>query len=61
MSIEKTLYDKAREKFKENRNNVEEDMNEDDANDYLKPFLEKRGLSSSSPVHDYSVASDIKN
>lgn len=30
-------------------------------NDYLKPFLEKRGLSTSQPIQDYSVANDIKN
>lgn len=28
LTIEKTLYDKAREKFKENRNKVEEEVNE---------------------------------
>jgi hypothetical protein len=39
LTIDKTLYDKAREKFKENRNKVEEEINEEDANDYLKPFL----------------------
>lgn len=36
-------------------------MDNDDANDYLKPFLEKRGLSTSNPIQDYSIASDIKN
>lgn len=56
MTIDKTLYDKAREKFKENRDKVDEEINEDDANDYLKPFLEKRGLSTSQPIMDFAVA-----
>jgi len=30
-------------------------------NDYLKPFLEKRGLPSNQPIQDYSIASDVKN
>lgn len=39
LTIDKTLYDKAREKFKENRDKVQDEINEDDINDYLKPFL----------------------
>ena len=31
--IEKTLYDKARDKFKESKNNVENDTNLEDEND----------------------------
>ena len=37
--IEKTLYDKAREKFKETKIKVQDEIDEEDANDFLKPFL----------------------
>ena len=60
LTIEKTLYDKAREKFKENKSKIDDDKNEEDANDYLKPYLEKRGLNSNDPVASYETAVEIK-
>lgn len=60
LMIEKTLYDKAREKFKENKAKDEDDQGSGDADDYLKPFLEKRGLNSSDPVSSYELAVEIK-
>lgn len=60
LTIEKTLYDKAREKFKENKARDDEDHGEGDADDYLKPFLEKRGLSTSEPVGTLELAVEIK-
>lgn len=61
LTIDKTLYDKAREKFKENRNKEEEEYDQDDANDYLKPFLEKRGLNVTEPINSNEIAVEIKN
>ena len=37
--LEKTLHDKAREKFKQNLNKDEDDLEDENINDYLKPFL----------------------
>ena len=39
LTIEKTLYDKAREKFKENKAKDEDEEGDADADDYLKPYL----------------------
>ena len=45
VTIEKTLHDKARDKFKETLKKTEEEVNrEAAANDYLYPFLEKKNL-----------------
>lgn len=60
LTIEKTLYDKAREKFKENKSRNDDDQLEGDADDYLKPFLEKRGLNPTEPVQSLEVAVEIK-
>ena len=60
LTIDKTLYDKAREKFKENRSKDEDDQGSEDADDYLKPFLEKRGLNPSDPVTSHDLAVEIK-
>ena len=54
--IEKTLYDKAREKFKENKAKDEDDQGSGNDDDYLKPFLEKRGLNPVDPVTSYELA-----
>ena len=41
--LEKTLHDKARERYKETMKKSEEEVSrEQAANDYLYPFLEKR-------------------
>ena len=37
------MYDKAREKFKESKTKDENESDEDDGSDFLKPFLEKMG------------------
>lgn len=59
--VEKTLYDKARDKFKENKNKVEDEINEEDANDFLKPFLEKMGENTSKDnVLDPEKAAKVK-
>ena len=58
--IQKTLYDKAREKFKENKAKDEDDQGSGNDDDYLKPFLEKRGLNPSDPVTSYELAVEIK-
>lgn len=60
LTIEKTLYDKAREKFKENKSKIDDDKDLEDANDYLKPFLEKKGLNPNDPVNNYEIAVEIK-
>ena len=60
LTIEKTLYDKAREKFKENKAKVDEDHGSSDANDYLKPYLEKRGLNPNEPINTLDLAIEIK-
>ena len=60
LTIEKTLYDKAREKFKENKSKIDDEGGEEDANDYLKPFLEKRGLPVNDSVGSYELAVEIK-
>lgn len=58
---EKTLYDKARDKFKESKNKVEDEIDELDANDYLKPFLEKMGENASRDnVLDPEKAAKVK-
>lgn len=45
VTIERTLYDKAREKHKENLKKKDEESGKGvDIHDYLYPFLEKRGL-----------------
>ena len=58
--IEKTLYDEAREKFKENKAKDEDDQGSGNDDDYLKPFLEKRGLNPVDPVTSYELAVQIK-
>lgn len=60
--IEKTLYDKAREKFKENRDSkLEEDIKEDE-NDILKQFLEKKSIKLvNGKIEKYDDAVEIKN
>lgn len=60
LTIDKTLYDKAREKFKENKARTDDDQLEGDADDYLKPFLEKRGLSTTEPITSLDLAVEIK-
>lgn len=43
ITLEKTLHDKARERYKETMKKSEEEVSrEQAANDYLYPFLEKK-------------------
>jgi len=58
--IEKTLYDKAREKFKENKDKDDDDKGSGDVDDYLRPFLEKRNLNPNDPVTSMEMAVEIK-
>jgi hypothetical protein len=58
--LEKTLYDKARDKFKQNLNHEDEEKEEEDVNDYLRPFLEKRGLPVSGVLEAHQ-AKEIKD
>ena len=44
ITLEKTLYDKARDKYKENLKKKDEEAGKNaDTHDYLYPFLEKKG------------------
>ncbi len=60
VTLEKTLYEKAREKYKENLKKKDEESGKGvDMHDYLYPFLEKRGF-----IHkglDFKDAMMIKN
>jgi hypothetical protein len=62
VQLEKTLYDKARDKFKENLNKKEdEDSERTDENDELRPYLEELKLNVKKPDLSYEEALNIKN
>lgn len=44
ITLEKTLYDKARAKFKQNQNKEDDEEEEENADDFLRPYLEKHKL-----------------
>ncbi|KAL4445104.1 hypothetical protein ABPG74_018832 [Tetrahymena malaccensis] len=59
--LEKTLYDKARDRFKESSKKNDDDLAKDAAaSDYLYPYLEKRKLLGVSEINA-QVAMEIKN
>lgn len=63
LEIQKTLHDKAREKFKESVKKSDEEVNKEQiASDILYPYLEKRGKhKEKNLVLDHSEAQAIKN
>ena len=61
IKLEKTLYDKARDKFKESSKKNDDDLSKDAAaSDYLFPYLEKRKLQGEREINP-QVAMEIKN
>lgn len=57
---EKTLFDLAREKFKQSQNHVDDEEEAEDVNDELRPYLEKHGLPINVPL-DAGTAKKIKD
>jgi hypothetical protein len=61
ITLEKTLHDKARERYKETMKKSEEEVSrEQAANDYLYPFLEKRNWIGKQ-AFQYQEAVELKN
>lgn len=59
--MEKTIHDKARERFKEQSKKNEEDLSKEAAaKDYLYPFLEKR-MWLNKTAFTYNEAVELKN